>query len=109
MVARSICLLLAATVRDLLTDCDHDAAFDATGLELVLNRTTEVATATGFYWTSGGQYAEFTGTWDIFHLRNWSSGLTSHNRETWAQLCEVLGEDDEYARYRLDLTRAAAL
>lgn len=108
-VARSMCLGLAATVRDILTDHDHEAAFDATGLELVFTLANSSVNASGSYWTGDGTRREFAGTEDTYHLNEWAHSLDGTNRDTWAALCEVLGENSHTVRYRLDLTRAAAL
>ncbi|WP_406738591.1 hypothetical protein OG365_24550 [Streptomyces sp. NBC_00853] len=108
-IARSMCLLLAATVRDILTDHDHDAAFDATDLELLFTLANGTVNASGSYWTGDGTCREFAGTEDTYDLNGWAHSLDETNRETWASLCEVLGENGHTVRYRLDLTRAAAL
>ncbi|MFE3557284.1 hypothetical protein ACFXKW_20815 [Streptomyces sp. NPDC059193] len=108
-VARAMCLLLAGTVRDLLTETDHDAPFDATGLELCLLHATGEVKATGFYWTAGGEYREFPGVEDTYHLNGWTCDLNDHNGEAWKPLCDLIGGDVNATRYRLDLTRAAAL
>ncbi|MET9318791.1 hypothetical protein ABZX75_01115 [Streptomyces sp. NPDC003038] len=108
-IARSMCLLLAATVRDILTDHDHDAAFDATGLELLFTLDNSTVKASGFYWTGDDTRLEFTGPEDTYHLDGWTSELDETNRETWSSLCEVLSDDGHTVRYRLDLTRAVSL
>ncbi|WP_327413843.1 hypothetical protein [Streptomyces sp. NBC_01233] len=104
-IARSMCLLLAATVRDILTDHDHNA----TGLELLFSLANSTVNASGSYWTGDGTRREFAGTEDTYHLNGWAHSLDETNRDTWASLCEVLGENGHTVRYRLDLTRAAAL
>ncbi|WP_327258213.1 hypothetical protein [Streptomyces sp. NBC_01244] len=106
--ARAACLLLAATVRDLLTDCDHDAPFDATALELRLNPGPGTVSATGFYWTTEGERQEFQGAEDRYHLQGWAHYLTTDNQDTWEQLCTVTDGGTHATRYRLDLIRASA-
>ncbi|WP_406050980.1 hypothetical protein OG280_26365 [Streptomyces virginiae] len=108
-IARSMCLLLAATVRDILTDHDHDAGFDATGLELLFTAANGTVNAPGSYWTGDGTHREFEGTEDTYHLDGWAHALDETNRDTWASLCEVLDDNGHTVRYRLDLTRAAGL
>ncbi|MFE4263427.1 hypothetical protein [Streptomyces sp. NPDC056883] len=106
--ARAACLLLAATVRDLLTDCDHDAPFDATGLELRLNPGPGTVSATGYYWTADGERREFQGADDVYHLQGWAHFLTTDNQDTWEQLCAVQDGGTHTTWYRLDLIRASA-
>ncbi|WP_331756618.1 hypothetical protein [Streptomyces sp. NBC_01568] len=107
-VARAVCLLLAATVRDLLTGDDHDAKFDAVGLELLRNHVLGTMTATGYYWTADGGRRQFEEACASYELTGWSCDLTDENRDAWEALCTVLDGDDLSTRYRLDLPRAAA-
>ncbi|MFI5545867.1 hypothetical protein ACIA6E_19085 [Streptomyces sp. NPDC051815] len=107
-VARIMCLLLAATVRDILTGHEYPAAFDAVGLELVCTADGTVRT-TGAYWVGDGTRREFEEPGSEYHLDAWACELDNANRDTWAALCELLSDDGGAARYRLDLIRAAAL
>ncbi|MEY2233135.1 hypothetical protein [Streptomyces sp. BF23-19] len=107
-IARIMCLLLAATVRDILTDHEYPAAFDAVGLELHATADGTVRT-TGAYWVGDGTRREFEEPGAEYHLDAWACELDNANRDTWAPLCELLSDDSGTARYRLDLIRAAAL
>ncbi|WP_327267161.1 hypothetical protein OG444_40230 (plasmid) [Streptomyces sp. NBC_01232] len=107
-VARAVCLLLAATVRDLLTKGDHDAGFDATGLELLRHHVLGTMTATGYYWTADGGRHQFEEANASYDLTGWSCDLTDKNQDAWEPLCTALDGDDLGTRYRLDLPRAAA-
>ncbi|MEW1804203.1 hypothetical protein ACIGO7_07870 [Streptomyces virginiae] len=107
-VARIMCLLLAAEVRDILTDHQYPAPFDATGLELLCTADGTVR-ASGAYWTGDGTRREFEEAGAEYHLGAWACELDNTNRDTWSPLCEPLGDNGHTARYRLDLIRAAAL
>ncbi|MFF5808241.1 hypothetical protein [Streptomyces sp. NPDC012746] len=105
-IAATMCLLLASTVRDLLTGCDRTQPFDATGLELQLH-TRGWVEATGAYWTADGTRRRFHDIDALDALREAPSDLSPDNSGGWMPLCTLLGGTTEYTRYRLDLTRAA--
>ncbi|THA38105.1 hypothetical protein [Streptomyces sp. A1547] len=107
-VARIMCLLLAAEVRDILTGHEYPAPFDATGLELLCTAEGAVRTS-GAYWTGDGTRREFEEAGAEYHLDAWACELDDTNRDTWSLLCELLSDDGATVRYRLDLTRAATL
>lgn len=101
--ARIMCLMLAAALRDILTDHDHVAAFDATGLELDFRHGA--GTATGVYWTASGHTRRIADPVDVGDLDYRSWQLRFDNRGGWEPLCTPTGRHNVY---RLDLPRAAA-
>ncbi|MFH8642723.1 hypothetical protein [Streptomyces goshikiensis] len=106
--ARTMCVLLAATIRDLFTDYEPEAPFDAVALELLLHISGRVSPS-GWYWTADGTRRELPGAEDTYHLSEWSGELGKANRAGWLPLCTLIGGTMQFTRYRLDLARAAAL
>ncbi|MCX4722038.1 hypothetical protein OG818_40820 [Streptomyces virginiae] len=110
--ARAVCLLLAATVRDLLVDDvdDADAPFDAVELELAHAHATGLVQPTGHYWTADGTRLALPDEGDLDHLTGlvlWELG--DHSRAAWSPLCTLQGTTPDAALYRLDLTQAATI
>ncbi|MBD2829863.1 hypothetical protein ID875_20995 [Streptomyces globisporus] len=110
-MARVTCALIAASVRDVLTDNDPDptAPFDAAHLRLHLYPSGRVGTD-GTYWTIGGKRRRLD-MLDLFDLIHWTQLLNTANRQGWEPLC---AEEEDHAHhdltsFRLDLARAAAL
>lgn len=104
--ARVMCLVLAAAVRDILTQNDPSAPFDAVGLGLSENKYGTVTMAGGTYWTSTGE-ARIDDEFDQEALQEWADYLTEANRAGWQPLCTVVERADERTIYRLDLVAAA--
>jgi len=115
-LARVMCTVAAAAVRDILTGYDHDRPFDAAGLALDLYPSGSVR-APGCYWTAAGEEKRLAAGWSqvdaqgaVFDLNEWVMQLSRENRAGWEPLCErVSTETDGTVRYRLDLARAAVL
>ncbi|MFJ4343032.1 hypothetical protein [Streptomyces sp. NPDC088915] len=109
-MTRVACALIAASVRDILTDYDPDPAapFDAVAFRLTVNPYRRVVTD-GTYWTASGEERRITDHLDLFGLGEWVSELDGHNRDVWEPLCQDDGREDGLKRYRLDLAQAAAL
>ncbi|MFJ8166538.1 hypothetical protein ACIRBY_37240 [Streptomyces sp. NPDC096136] len=107
-MGRTVAVLLASVVRDVLTDCDHAAPFDAAALELTAySGTAATVAATGTYWTAAGEPRELTAD-DRAELNHWAYRLDHPGaRSGWEPLCTVLSPG-AVTRYRLDLARAAA-
>jgi hypothetical protein len=106
-LARAACLIIAAAVRDLLTDHDHEAPFDAVELELTLH--PGCVTTDGTYWTAAGEQRQIDDQHGLYETGEWTSYLTENNRVGWEPLCRRTGSDGQATVYRLDLIRAAEL
>jgi hypothetical protein len=109
-MARVACALIAASVRDLLTDYDPDPAapFDAQTFRLTVNPHQRVVTD-GTYWTASGEERRITDTFDLFGLAEWTTELDYYNRAVWEPLCRVEEKEGESTHYRLNLAQAAVL
>lgn len=84
-VGRVMALVTAAAVRDILTDCDHDAPFDAVHAELIEAADGSLH-GTGRYWTADGTETSFTeaiGETDagmgVFGMNEWTPYLGYEN------------------------------
>ena len=114
-LGRVMAVVTAAAVRDILTNCDHDAPFDAAYAELVEAEGSSLH-ATGRYWTADGTETSFTeaiGEVDagssVFDMNEWTPYLNDGNREVWGPLVEEMADRDGRPVYRIDLAKAAAL
>lgn len=108
-IARVVCTVLAAAVRDALTDFDPDGAFDAVALELMLNRYGD-ATTSGRFWRADGTESAITDPVWLFDVGEWTPYLTGASSSTWRELCSPLASPEaSVSRCRLDLLRAARL
>ncbi|MFF0395177.1 hypothetical protein ACFYSJ_05225 [Streptomyces sp. NPDC005248] len=113
-VGRVMALVTAAAVRDILTDNNHDAPFDATHAELIEAPDGSLH-ATGRYWTADGTETSFTATLrrstgdEVFDMNEWVPYLDSDNERVWKPLVEEMPAKDGQRVYRIDLTKAAAL
>jgi hypothetical protein len=109
-MARVACALIAASVRDILTDYDPDPAapFDAQTFRLTVNPHQRVVTD-GTYWTASGEERRITDTFDLFGLAEWTTELDYYNRAVWEPLCRVEEKEGESTHYRLNLAQAAVL
>ncbi|MGW6462038.1 hypothetical protein ACWF94_39950 [Streptomyces sp. NPDC055078] len=103
--ARVACTVIAAAVRDILTDFDHDAEFDATGLALLVGEHRGAVIPRGTYWTASDEVRHIEDPHAQDGLSEWVSHLNGDNRAGWEPLCTVLSR----GYYRLDLARAAQL
>lgn len=112
-LARVICTVLAAAVRDILTDFDHALPFDAVGLALyVHDRSGMVSVPAGTYWTASGQVRHIEDATALYGLSEWTDYLSVGNfAGGWGPLCTAVnpGADPAATVYRLDLTAAAHL
>ncbi|GGZ23473.1 hypothetical protein GCM10010387_15820 [Streptomyces inusitatus] len=114
-LGRVMAVVAAAAVRDILTGHDHEAAFDAAGVELTETADGSLQ-ATGWYWTAAGEqhtFAEAIGereaSWSVSGMNEWTSYLDDSNRDVWHPLCTEALDRDGCPAYRLDLAKAAAL
>lgn len=108
--ARMVCTVIAAAVRDILTNDTPGARFDAAALELVLDEGTGGVHATGTYWTVNGEQRRITEQDDVDGLAEWTRELNSLNRSGWQPLCESEPRRGTAGRpFRLNLMRAAQL
>ncbi|MEV4042848.1 hypothetical protein [Streptomyces sp. NPDC049744] len=109
-MARVACALIAASVRDILTDYDPDptAPFDAVTFRLTVNQHQRVITD-GTYWTASGEERRITDHLDLFGLAEWTTELDYYNRAVWEPLCQYEGKEPGARHYRLDLAQAAVL
>ncbi|GHH54954.1 hypothetical protein [Streptomyces candidus] len=110
-LARIACAHIAAAVRDILTDHDPDAPFDAAHLRLIRQRgTAHVLSTDGTYWTTSGEQRRIEPS-DLTDdgLLGWTNQLHEGNRPVWLPLCKHEGPIGEAVGYRLDLTQAAHL
>ncbi|MCM2388815.1 hypothetical protein [Streptomyces albipurpureus] len=103
--ARIACTVIAAAVRDILTDFDHDAEFDAAGLALRVGEYGCAAVPLGTYWTATDEVHHIEDPDALDGLSEWVSHLNWDNRAGWQPLCIAISR----GYYRLDLARAAQL
>ncbi|MFF1738005.1 hypothetical protein [Streptomyces sp. NPDC058247] len=109
-LARVACALIAASVRDILTDHHPDPAvpFDARTLRLTVNRHRRVVTD-GTYWTAAGEERRLTDPMAVLGLTEWTAELDAHNGDVWEPLCQHEATEGSLEHYRLDLVQAAVL
>ncbi|QKW06952.1 hypothetical protein HUT18_11650 [Streptomyces sp. NA04227] len=112
---RAMTVVAAATVRDILTGCDHDAPFDAAWAEFTETWSGSLF-ATGAYWMAAGERRTFVddlgqteGMNAVLDMNEWTSYLDDTNREVWEPISERLPDRDGTRVWRLDLGKAAAL
>lgn len=114
-LGRAMLVATAAAVRDILTDHQPDAPFDASAVELVEGEDGSLF-PTGRYWTLGGverTFADTVGLADagngIHGMSEWTAYLDDDNRNVWGPLCTELPERDRRPAWALDLLRAASI
>ncbi|MEU2487069.1 hypothetical protein ABZ593_20980 [Streptomyces sp. NPDC012617] len=114
-LGRVMAVVTAAAVRDILTDTDHDAPFDAAHAELVAAPDGSLH-GTGRYWTADGTETSFTeavgeheAAMGVFGMNEWTPFLGYDNQKVWKPLVEELPARDGQKAYRFDLAKAAAL
>ncbi|MDH6189154.1 hypothetical protein M2168_002186 [Streptomyces sp. CZ24] len=114
-LGRVMAVVTAAAVRDILTDHDHDAPFDATHAELVEAADGSLH-GTGRYWTADGTETSFTeaigqheAATGVHGMNEWAPYLGDTNRAVWSPLVEEMPDRDGQQVFRLDLAKAAAL
>ena len=109
-LARVACAHVAAAVRDVLTDHEPAAPFDATHLRLTGRLGTDVLSTDGTYWTATGEERRIP-VGELFDgLLGWVNQLNYGNRHIWRPLCETQAvAGDNGVDYRLDLAQAAQL
>ncbi|MEU9481938.1 hypothetical protein [Streptomyces sp. NPDC048191] len=109
-LAHIACAHIAAAVRDILTEDEPSAPFDATHLRLLWHGRRSELSTDGTYWTSRGEQRRIdVAEMDV--LAGWVDQLNDRTRHIWRPLCErdeprTLGEP---FGYRLDLAQAAQL
>ncbi|MBO8189902.1 hypothetical protein [Streptomyces spirodelae] len=105
-LARVACAHIAAAVRDVLTDHEPAAPFDATHLRLTGH---DVLSTDGTYWTATGEERRIPAS-DLLDdgLLGWVNQLNHGNRHIWRPLCETENTITEVG-HRLDLGQAAQL
>ncbi|MFC8220445.1 hypothetical protein ACFUTY_19995 [Streptomyces sp. NPDC057362] len=112
-LARVACAHVAAAVRDVLTDHEPTAPFDATHLRLTGRLGTDVLSTDGTYWTATGEERRIPAGELFDGLLGWVNQLNYGNRHIWRPLCEtegtVVGAIGAPVGYRLDLAQAAQL
>ncbi|MFF4292117.1 hypothetical protein ACFY0N_00505 [Streptomyces vinaceus] len=114
-LGRVMAVVTAAAVRDILTDCDHDAGFDAAHVELTEGASGSLF-PTGRYWTTSGQELTFASTPGverpedgIYQMSEWTTYLDDSTRDVWWPLVEELADNKGRPAYRFDLAKAAGL
>ncbi|THA54255.1 hypothetical protein [Streptomyces sp. A1136] len=114
-LGRVMAVVTAAAVRDILTDNDHDAPFDAAHAELIEAADGSLH-GTGRYWTADGTETSFTEAigeqaagMGVFGMNEWTPYLGYENEKVWKPLVEELPPRGGQQVYRLDLAKAAAL
>ncbi|NGO66779.1 hypothetical protein [Streptomyces boncukensis] len=113
-LGRVMAVVTAAAVRDVLTDCDHDAPFDAEWVEVTETGDGSLF-ATGWYWSASGERTAFEDVIGdpankVFDINEWTPHLDETNREVWQPISERLPDDsDGRAMWRINLAAAAAL
>ncbi|KUN37705.1 hypothetical protein AQJ30_15590 [Streptomyces longwoodensis] len=114
-LGRTMAVVTAAGVRDILTGHESDAPFGAARLELVEGEDGSLF-PTGRYWTQAGEERTFTeavGQTDagnaLHDLSGWTAYLDESNWDIWWPLCDELPDRDRRRAFALDLARAAAL
>ncbi|MEU5900371.1 hypothetical protein [Streptomyces venezuelae] len=103
-LARVACAYIAEAVRDVLTDGDPDAPFDAARLRLVRQQGRTSLCTDGTYWTTSGEERRFDSTELMDSLAGLTDQLHDGNAPVWTPLCQ-----QDATGYRLDLTQAAQL
>ncbi|MBA0053453.1 hypothetical protein E0L36_22015 [Streptomyces sp. AJS327] len=113
-LGRVMCVITAAAVRDVLTDRDHDAPFDAEWVEVAVSGDGSLF-ATGWYWPVSGERTAFADVVDdaaneVFDMNEWTPYLDDSNREVWEPISERLPDHRDGRRvWRINLAAAAAL
>ncbi|MFB7424763.1 hypothetical protein ACFC0K_15970 [Streptomyces hydrogenans] len=117
-LARGIAVVIAASVRDLLTAGHPEAPLDATHIELADEGNGSLY-LTGTYWTGTGRQRTFHSTEGVENaeearaaLNEWAQCLDGRHSETWLPLVtarQLIDDGYVYCTYRLDLAKAAAL
>ncbi|MFJ7586983.1 hypothetical protein ACIQZO_06230 [Streptomyces sp. NPDC097617] len=114
-LGRVMAVVTAAAVRDILTDHDHEAPFDAAHTELV-EAADGALYGTGRYWTADGTETSFTeavgeheAAMGVYGMNEWTPYLDHGNRDVWKPLVTELPARNGQPAYRLDLAKAAAL
>ncbi|MFJ3366424.1 hypothetical protein [Streptomyces anthocyanicus] len=104
---RVMCHIIAAGVRDILTDHDDDPAapFGAVLVEVVQYPSGTVQ-LTGTYWTADRSAGQLD-PWSVHELNEWAAHLDDDNGHVWKPLCELISDENDTAVYRFDLVRAA--
>ncbi|MDX3345921.1 hypothetical protein PV387_03575 [Streptomyces sp. ME02-6987-2C] len=112
-LAKVMCVVTAAAVRDILTGNEPDGPFDAVRLELTEGMDAELF-PTGRYWTAAGEPRTFTeaiGETDpgnaVHDLTEWTTNLNDRTRHVWYNLCTELDDRNDRPAYALDLIAAA--
>ncbi|MER7688742.1 hypothetical protein [Streptomyces sp. NPDC097610] len=102
-----MCHIIAAGVRDILTDSDPapEAPFDAVLVELVQYPSGTVQ-LTGTYWTADLTPRQLD-MHAVHDLNEWAAHLNDDNGHVWKPLCELISDENDTAVYRFDLVRAA--
>ncbi|MYS32938.1 hypothetical protein K388_06947 [Streptomyces sp. KhCrAH-43] len=109
-LARVACTHIAATVRDILTDHEPSAPFDATHLRLTGRLGREPLTTDGTYWTAAGEQRGIPAGEPFDVLSGWVSQLNWGSRHIWRPLCETPDAPGANGvSYRLDLAQAAQI
>lgn len=113
-LGRVMAVVTAAAVRDILTDGDPDAPFDATHAELAEGEDGCLY-ATGRYWKADGTQTSFTATLGasaadgVFEMNEWVPYLMDENRKVWCALVEEMPDQDGNPAFRIDLAKAGSL
>ncbi|MFE0546535.1 hypothetical protein [Streptomyces sp. NPDC058891] len=110
-LGRVMAVVTAAAMRDILTDFDHSAPFDAARVQLVEGEDGSLF-PTGRYWTAAGEermFADADGLGAIHDMSEWTRYLSDENRDVWLPLCDELPDLDRRPTFALDLVKAAAL
>lgn len=106
--ARVQCTVIAAAVRDVLTDGDTHAPCDAASIAFwVGNDGTRMPHPV--YWTTADEQRSFPVNDDFRELCALVGGLNSANRAGWEPLCTTTDDHGAVSWYRLDLVQAAQL
>ncbi|MFE6186479.1 hypothetical protein ACFQ6U_18850 [Streptomyces sp. NPDC056465] len=116
-LARGVIVVIAAAVRDILTNNHPGAPFDAVYAELREARDGSLW-ATGRYWTKNGEDRTFATTEGVedpdmatYGMNEWVPYLDGSNYDTWGPFVTELPVDPSRLgrSYRFDLARAAVL
>ncbi|MFD4315019.1 hypothetical protein [Streptomyces sp. NPDC058548] len=114
-LGRVMAVVTAAAVRDILTDHDHAAPFDAAHAELIEAEDGSLH-ATGRYWTKDGTETSFNeaigeraGEMGVFGMNEWTPYMGYENQAVWKPLVTALPSRHGQTVYRFDLAKAAAL
>ncbi|WP_030236842.1 hypothetical protein [Streptomyces sp. NRRL S-350] len=114
-LGRVMLVVLAAAVRDILTNCEPGAGFDAAHAELVQGADGELS-LTGRYWTGGWEELTFATTPGVedaevglHDVTEWTQYLDESTAPTWRPVCTALPSRGGRPAYRVDLGLAATL